>query len=460
MDFDFNQAVKVANQVVSNKENRNLTDVEIIVLEGAWNRLEYDQIAARHQYATSYLSQDVAPKLWKVLSDALGEKVKKSNFKEALKRCWDQQLSRDRSIQATVTESCPQPLQGAIDAAPSQLSRDLYIERSPIESICFTTLLQPGSLIRIKAPRLMGKTMLMNRVLAQVEKEGFRAVNLSLELADRRTHLTNLDKFLRWLCFNLSRELGLPNQLEHYWDEEGMGSKVSCTTYIEEYLLGQDSRPLVLCLDDVDLLFPHPEVYEDFFGLLRSWYEKARSRQTWPQLRLVISHATDVYIRLNINQSPFNIGLPIELPEFTPQQVQSFIQRYDLDQGDRQLLTQTDIQHLMEMVGGHPYLLEQAFSHLKVHPETSLVQLLHNAPTDIGIYRNHLHEHWMTLQNHPELTEVLKQIVNSTQPLPLEPTQAHQLQSMGLVTISSAGAKPRCHLYRQYFRERLVGGKE
>jgi hypothetical protein len=80
-----------------------------------------------------------------------------------------------------------------------------------------------------------------------------------------------------------------------------MGAKVSCTTYLEEYVLAAADSPLVLYLDDVDTLFPYPEVYEDFFGLLRSWYEKARSRPNWKKLRLAIAHSTDVYIRLNIN---------------------------------------------------------------------------------------------------------------------------------------------------------------
>ena len=117
----------------------------------------------------------------------------------------------------------------------------------------------------------MGKTSLINKILAQIAQEGYHTVNLSFELADRSTHLTNLNKFLRWFCLNITRELGLTNQLDEYWDEEGMGAKVSCTTYLEEYLLSELNSPLILSLDDVDLLFPFPEIYEDFFGLLLFW---------------------------------------------------------------------------------------------------------------------------------------------------------------------------------------------
>ncbi|MGK7875279.1 MAG: AAA-like domain-containing protein [Xenococcaceae cyanobacterium] len=329
------------------------------------------------------------------------------------------------------------------------LDSPFYVERPRIESICYETLLQPGALLRLKGPNLMGKTSLMIRVLAQLAQENYRTASLSFELADRKTHFTNLNKFLRWFCLNLSRELGLSSPLDDYWDEEGMGSKVSCTTYFEEYLLAQGDSPLVLCLDDVDLLFPYPEIYEDFFGLLRSCHEKAKSRQCWKKLRLAIVHSTDVYIQLNINQSPFNVGLPIELSEFDSEQVQEFARLHGLE------VNTELVEPLMKMVGGHPYLLQQAFSHLKSHPDITLEELLAEATTEAGIYRNHLHEHWLNLQEHPELALAFKKVVNATNPVELEPMLAYKLQSMGLGKLYGNQVEPRSNLYRQYFSEHL-----
>lgn len=445
MNFNLDTAIETANQVVHAKFNRYLTDLEIIILEGAWQRQEYDLIAAKHQYSPTYISQDIAPKLWQLLTESLGEKVRKSNFKEALKRYWEKNnLARKTSAiktqYLTQTERDKQEI----------LTPDLYVERPPIESICYETILQPGASIRIKAPSLMGKTYLMNKILARVATEGYRSAILSFELADRSTHLTNLNKFLRWFCLNISRELGLASELDEYWDEEGMGSKVSCTTYFEEYLLTSSDSPLVLCLDDVDVLFAYPEIYEDFFGLLRSWYEKARSRAIWQKLRLILVHTTDVYIRLNINQSPFNVGLPVELPEFTIEQVCEFARMHQIDPQDR------IIQPLIDLVGGHPYLLNRAFCYLKSHPDVSIEQLLAEASTEAGIYSNHLREFWLNLQDRPELTLAFKKAIGSTNPIELEPVIAYQLQSMGLVTLYGNQVQPRCQLYRQYFGDRLA----
>lgn len=439
MKLDWEKAVHIANQAILLKVNRSLTDIEVIVLKGAWQRQEYDEIAAQHQYATSYISQDVAPKLWKLLSEALGEKVKKSNFKQALERYWEKQIAPEKIAEIGQYFTKYEPDIPAVER---------YVKRDPIETICYETLLQPGSLIRIKAPSLMGKTLLVTRILAQVANQGYRTANLSFELADRKTHFSHLDKFLRWFCINVSRELGIPGHLEDYWDEENMGSKVSCTTYFEEYLLQQNENPIALSLDNVDLLFPHPEIYEDFFGLLRSWYEKARSRPRWKKLRLIIVHSTDVYIRLNINQSPFNVGLPIELAEFNREQVQELAKQHGLE-------GESLIEPIMELVGGHPYLLEQAFSYLKNHPEIPREQLLAEAPTERGIYANHLRKYWLNLQSNLELAAAFKKAIASPEPVKLEPIQAYQLQSMGLVKIAGDRVVPRCHLYYQYFSQHL-----
>ncbi len=456
MSFNLAEAITIANQAVFIKFNKNLTDIEIIVMKGAWNREEYDQIAAKHQYATSYISQDVAPKLWKLLTEALGEKVKKSNFKEALQRYCEKPskvefyLPNRETVIAKSQQESGKAEQAAITAYSNLEKHDsviteIYVERPHIESLFYETILQPGSLVRIKAPRLMGKTSLTTWVLAKLANQNYRTVSLSLELADRKTHFTNLNKFLRWFCLNISRELSLPNQLDDYWDEEGIGAKVSCTTYIEEYVLAQADSPLVLCLDDVDLLFPYPEIYEDFFGLLRSWYEKARSRRIWKKLRLVIVHATDVYIRLNINQSPFNVGLPIELPELNREQVNILAQQHGLAR-DSAL-----VDPLINLVGGHPYLLEQAFSHLKSYPNATIEQILADAPTNAGIYSNHLREYWLSLQQDQKLMAAFKTVVSSANPVRLETISAYQLQSMGLVKLTGNKVELRCQLYRNYF---------
>lgn len=335
------------------------------------------------------------------------------------------------------------------------LDSTFYVERSSIESRCYEEILQPGALIRIKAPKQMGKTSLLNRILDKAAKQGDnathrcreRTISLNLLEADG-TVLSSLEKFLRWFCARVSGKLELANQLNEYWDEDLSGNS-NCTAYFEEYLLSEIDTPLTLGLDEVDRVFPYPEIYEDFFGLLRTWHEYGKKPSIWKKLRLVMAYSTEVYIPLNINRSPFNVGLEVKLPEFNLEQVQDLAKRHRLD-----WKTGKEAQQLIDIVGGHPYLVRLAIYRLG-REDITLEQLLKDAPTESGIYSAHLRGHLEKLENDPELADAMKQVVSINEPVRLKEKQTFKLDSMGLIKRLGNNAIPSCELYRQYFRDRL-----
>lgn len=341
------------------------------------------------------------------------------------------------------------PLPYAVPELPEgqvDIASVFYVERPPIEDRCYETIIQPGALIRIKAPRQMGKTSLMARILNQASKQGYRTVPLSFQLADRKT-FADLDNFLKWFCASVGRRLRLANRLSEYWDEI-FGSKDNCTAYFEEYLLENLTTPLVLGLDEVDCIFQYPEIAADFFGLLRAWHEDAKNREVWKNLRLVVVHSTEVYVPMDINQSPFNVGLPIELPEFKSEQIYDLARLHGLD------WDATKISRLMKMVGGHPYLVRLGFYHI-AKQDITLESLLETAPTEAGLYGDHLRRHLWNLEQHPQLAEATAQVVSATEPVRLESSLGFKLHSMGLVKLQGNEVIPRCNLYRQYFSDRL-----
>lgn len=342
----------------------------------------------------------------------------------------------------------PQPVaEPELPRGQVELASAFYLERSGIDERCYEAIAKPGSLIRIKAPRQMGKTSLMARILHRGTALGYATVPLSFQLADNKV-LADLEQFLRWFCAIVSLELQLSERLADYWNDI-FGSKVNCKSYFERYLLANTTSPLVLGLDEVDRVFQYPELTADFFGLLRSWHEEAKNREIWKKLRLVVVHSTEVYVPMDINQSPFNVGLPIELPEFQSEQVKELAQRHGL------AWEATEVEQLMAMVGGHPYLVRLALYHI-ARQEITLTQLLATAPTDSGLYGDHLRRHLWNLSQHPELAAALSQVVARDSPVQLESIQGFKLHSMGLVQLQGNEVTPSCNLYRQYFRVRLA----
>ncbi|MTJ15295.1 diguanylate cyclase [Anabaena sp. UHCC 0187] len=324
-----------------------------------------------------------------------------------------------------------------------------YIERPPIESDAYTELLKPGSLIRIKAPRHMGKSSLMLRLIHQAQTQGYLTVTIDFKLVDSQTFLS-LNHFLRWFCVNVARQLSLASQLDDYWDEE-IGSKVSASIYFESYLLAQINSPLVLILNEVDYIFQHQQIAQDFLLLLRNWHEQAKQTPIWQKVRLVLLHSTEVYIPLNINQSPFNVGLSLKLPEFTVEQVTELARRYELNWFDSQA-----IENLMYCVGGQPYLIHQALYYFH-QQKISLPELLDNCANNNCIYNRYLIGLLTILQKDAELSQIYNKIVNSTSiNLYLSPNVAYKLDSLGLIKLNGNNYQPFCEMYRLFFQQNLL----
>ncbi len=341
----------------------------------------------------------------------------------------------------------PQPVaEPELPRGQVELASAFYVERPGIDERCKDAIAKPGALIRIKAPRQMGKTSLMARVLHRAAGFGYRTVPLSFQLADSKV-FTDLEQFLRWFCVNVALQLELPDRLGEYWNNI-FGSKVACKSYFERYLLANAPGPLALGLDEVDAIFRYPELAADFLAMLRAWHEEAKNRDIWKKLRLVVVHSTEVYVPMDINQSPFNVGLPIELPEFQAAQVEDLANRHGLAWGD------LEVKKLMGMLGGHPYLVRLALYHI-ARSEITLEQLLQTAPTDAGLYSDHLRRHLWNLERHSDLAVALKKVVDADTPVQLASMQGFKLQSMGLVNLQGNYVTPRCDLYRQYFRVRL-----
>ena len=326
------------------------------------------------------------------------------------------------------------------------VNSQFYVERPPIEERCYQTILQPSALIRIKAPRQMGKTSLMARILHHASCQDYHTVPLTFQLVDK-TVFANLDKFLKWFCAYVGRELHIPNQLDDYWDEI-FGSKVNCKDYFEKYLLPQIDTPLVLGLDEIDRVFQYPDIAEDFLGLLRAWHEESKRRDIWKKLRLIVVHSTEVYIPMNINQSPFNVGLPVDLPEFNAGQIQDLAARHNLQ------WSEAEVEKLMAIVGGHPYLVRVALYHIS-RCDMMLNELKESAIADAGIYSDHLRRQLWNLEEYPELAQGMREVATADSPVQLKAMQAFKLDSLGLVKLQGNECVPRCELYRQYFRSHL-----
>ena len=328
-----------------------------------------------------------------------------------------------------------------------------YIERSPLEKQAKEAIEQPGCLLRIKSPRKMGKTSLILQVKTHAIGLGYSTVHLDFRRIESRV-LSDFNTFLRWFCKTLSYQLKLEDELEDYWDED-IGGKISCTAYLYNCILEKLETPLLLVLSEIDHLFEHPQIYQDFLPLLRSWYEEAKQEESIQKLRLILTYSTEIYVPLKINQSPFNVGSVLQLTRFNLEQTEALVCCY----GFLSTLSKTIADQLYEWVNGHPYLTQLALYHLNKQievnsetPEVKLAHIIEESATLSGIYSDHLRRCLIHLKQNQELATAFQYVVEIDEAITLDPILAYQLESLGLVTLIGNQVICSCQLYRQYFR--------
>jgi AAA-like domain len=401
----------------------------------------YAEIAQKCNYSESYIKKVAAPQLWRLLSLVLNEKVNKYNCRLLL----EEKLKNLSSIDNCQTLRTHSQFILEFPEGQVPLNSPFYIERANLESTCDREITKPGALLHIQSPRKMGKTSLATRIINNASDREFQTVYLNLERVDT-VIFSSIKQVLRWLCANVTQQLGIEPKLNDYWDDD-LGALISCTIYFEEYLLKQLSQPLLLVLDEVERVFKQPNITHDFLALLRNWHEKSKDLTAWQQLRLVIINSTDVYLSLKTNQSPFDLGLTINLPPFSSAEIEDLAKqhRIELNSGELELLS--------EVTGGFPYLVRLVLYEI-VKKNLTFQTFLKEKITETEIFNNQIHYLLWNLQQHPNLWSSFQQVLKS--PTNLETELAFKLASLGLVNIEGNKATVSCGLYQKYFQAYLV----
>lgn len=312
---------------------------------------------------------------------------------------------------------------------------------------CLNTILKPGSFLRIKGPQYMGKTRLLNRVLAKVmeaRQNNCQIVILNWQNEFDSTGFNTYEQFIKNFCGMISKYLELPDNLDQYWNRRGTLNNKT-TNYFSDYLLPQIDSKLILVLEEMDLIFEYLPIAKDFCNLLRGFNQVSSRDKVWEKLSLVLVHSTDSYASLDIDESPLaNIGETVTVSEFTPRQVDNLIGKYELP------ITSEQVEQLVALVGGHPFLVNHALKKI-ANESIKLEEILAKATSQEGIYHAHLLRLWNILKSQLSLRIPFTKVVNESTPVLLNPDILFKLERLGLVKVNGNCASPRCQLYRQYF---------
>lgn len=443
MNNNLEYLIELTEKFILQKTGNSLSFIQKVILKECLNetRKNYGKIALENNYSEKYIRQLVAPKLWRLLSLAIGEKVTRNNCLVVL-----QKLDLLNSVQELQSNAKPDYLNQENPQGYVPVNSALYITRE-VEKTCYQELLKAGAFIHIKSPKKLGKTSLLIRLLAHQNFSKYYIVRLSLLSAETQIFIST-SKFLRWFCCNVTQQLGLESKIDEYWDED-MGAIVSCTIYFQWYILRKISAPIILAIDEINQLFSYPDIAKDFFSLLCLWHEKITEIEIWKHIRIIIVYSTTYYGDLPVNKNYFDIshiGLIVELSPFNKAEMQELIKLYNIK------FTENQLEKLVDITGGLPYLVRLILDNI-LHSHITLEHILEYAATNTAIFYTYFQEYCWYLKQSPELCTAFKKLIYANSPIALETEIAFKLKNLGLVTLDRNNASVSCGLYRDYFRD-------
>ncbi len=302
-----------------------------------------------------------------------------------------------------------------------------------------------GTTTTIQAGRQTGKTSLLIHAIHASQHEQRKVIYLDFQLVDKPS-LDDLAGFLRFLSEAVAEQVDLEwDVVDGYW-QAARNPAQTFNRFLLREVLGRFDHQILLAMDEADLLLD-AGYRKHFFALLRAWDSRRAFDADWRKLNLVLVISTHPYLLIDdVNLSPFNVGLNIQLKDFTADQVS------DLNQRHRNPLKPDEIPALMALVGGHPYLVRQAYYTL-ASEGLSLPDLSAGASSLEGPFAKHLLFYQHSLKKNPTLMAAFQQVLRE-QKLPDE-ALLERLSAVGLIKQERGTWKARCGLYEEFFRRQI-----
>jgi hypothetical protein len=308
-------------------------------------------------------------------------------------------------------------------------------------------LQEQTSIVLVKGPRQVGKSSLIGQgTRMQVARGGRIATTDFQRFASM--DLTDADACYRILAADLARQL----KFAYVFDAEWLpvyGPTYNLNNFVRA-MVRSSPAPLAWFMDEADRLFTAP-FSNEFFALVRAWHNAdfMEPGGGWDRLSIVITYATEAHLFIqDLNQSPFNVGVRLELRNFTYEQVQELNERYGAPFSSSDQLV-----WLYEMVEGHPYLTRQAMDYM-VRGGT-LRELTTEALDESGPFGDHLRRVFVGVSQLDGVLETMKaHLGNAVVP---DSRDVQRLLAAGvLARRGSGGLTIRGKLYREYLGRKLA----
>lgn len=273
-----------------------------------------------------------------------------------------------------------------------------------------------GEFCYVLNPRQMGKSSLMVRMMHHLQFEGF--ISAALDLTRIGSEKVTPEQWYKGLAVELWRSFGLLKRinLRTWWaDRQDIPLIQRLSQFFEEVLLaevgfeeGIEPKQLVIFIDEIDSVLSLDFTVNDFFALIRSFYNQRNLNPVYKRLTFVfLGVATPSDLMTDYQTTPFNIGQAIYLESFKEHEAQPLLQ------GLAQQVTnpQNTLKEILRWTGGQPFLTQKLCQLLS--NSASTVPVTDEASWIENIVRTQIIENWEYHDEPEHLKTIRDRLVNS-----------------------------------------------
>ena len=254
-----------------------------------------------------------------------------------------------------------------------------------------------GTYCYVLNSRQMGKSSLRVRTVERLWDVGI--VCVEIELLGIGSQQITAAQWYGGIIQVLIASLDLSvNRRQWLKEHEDLSPVQRLGSFMEQVVLAQTTQPIVLCFDEIDSVLGLNFPTDEFFGLVRNWYEKRATNRAYRRLTVVmLGVATPSDLMQDRRATPFNIGRAIELRGF------SFEEARPLLPGLTAVSTQPEaiLRAILSWTGGQPFLTQKLCHLVTQHYRTSAVTQRSPQERVAEIVRSHLLDNWES-QDEPE----------------------------------------------------------